>query len=284
MMRWPLRSLALLLLILPTLPTSLQAQDEPTCPIAIEDVLLQTLEACSGTPRDHLCHSGTAGLPGTAGSFIPLSESNNIASSSEAYSVALVNTSASLPLTLGEQGITFLTLGAVDLENAVLPEQMLAPVEPIAVTTTTASNLRSRPGSNHTVIASVNAGVELMADGLSADGEWLRVTIDDNPAWISRTLVSGAGIDQLPPMQENLRSTMQEFTLNTAEETICDNAPNVLVIQPLHCAASSDHSVPLWMIQPGLATITCCCRQIPPLHLRLYAASLSFLPLMAMHF
>lgn len=205
---------ALTLLILLGFSLAVAGQDDTCQPLA-------ALADCGTVSRESICINGeSSALFGD----INLNQDE----------AALLNISANYPLSIGEQGVLFLVLGDVQLANAVPDSQRFTPVEAVTVTPTTSTNLRSRPSTDDTVLASVNPGVSLPADGISDDGEWLRVAYDGNPAWVYRSLVTGTGIDTLPTIGADARTRMQDFTLITggpeSDESGCGDS---LILQAL---------------------------------------------------
>lgn len=66
-------------------------------------------------------------------------------------------------------------------------------------------NMRGGPGSNFDVVGIFRFDARLLADGQSADGAWLRVTLDDGSfAWVSKSLVSNnPDLAALPVVDQN---------------------------------------------------------------------------------
>lgn len=215
---------------------TLNAQDEDnTCAAIATQIISETLIACSDLGNDAVCTNGVDNLPENTSA---LSEVITLASPSldadaETYGVSVLNTSATLPRITDEQGVVYLLLGDATLTNLVDPGTAFVPADPLPVRTTVSANLRTRPSTNDTVLDSVLRDTELFADGLSADGAWLRVNVDGNPAWISRGLVDGDGVGALPVINPAARALMQDFTLRTAMSDDCAGTLNTLVIQGL---------------------------------------------------
>lgn len=156
----------------------------------------------------------------------------------ETWGVAVLNVQANVPNTLPGQAVTFLLFGDTQIENAVAPEQALLPVNPISVAVRANQdrvNMRSGPGSNFNVIASIPNGTSLEVDGRDETGDWARVTFDDQLGWISVTLIAVSGstsIDSLPVVTDKINTPMQAFYFTTGiGATDCLEAPNLLVIQ-----------------------------------------------------
>jgi hypothetical protein len=151
------------------------------------------------------------------------------------WGVAVMNLQANLPNTLPGQNITFVLLGDVELESAVAPDEAFVPSDGIAVELAVESaNLRSGAGLNFNVIGGVLRGESLSADGLSEDGQWLRVVKNNRPAWLNRALVvDSPEIASLPSLTNALRTPMQAFYLRTGiGEPQCAEAPqDMLLVQ-----------------------------------------------------
>ncbi|MEZ4667104.1 MAG: SH3 domain-containing protein [Anaerolineae bacterium] len=128
----------------------------------------------------------------------------------------------------------FILLGDSQINNDVPPDVSNQSVEPIDVQITTSSNIRSGPTRNANVVRSEPAGTVLQADGLSADGQWVRVAIEGNSiGWIFRDLIRSDGdIDGLPVQGEQPLTPMQAFHLQTnLGDLQCNQAPSALVVQ-----------------------------------------------------
>jgi hypothetical protein len=221
-----------MLLLLLAVPSYAQdTTDDGTCLAFVNETIVTTLDACQGLARESVCTNGAGDLPVDTANLVDVPVLNSPATAGTAYGVSVLNTSATL--TQVDGGVLYMLLGDATLENRVDPENALAVVDPIQVTTTANSNLRSRPSVNDTVLDSVNSGTQLLADGLSADGEWVRVTKDDTPLWISRSLVRAEGLDTLPTITASARSLMQDFALRAPLSSDCTGTVNALVIQAL---------------------------------------------------
>ncbi len=157
-------------------------------------------------PRDHICTENGASVPTTSQSFVEAKSPQDIIN---------VNTSANYSLGLGEQGVELFLMGTASIENTVPPESAFVPAEPVPVISLNSANLRDQPNVTATVMSSVTSGMELLADGISPDGEWLRVVHREQPVWIFRSLVQGENLMQLPIITGDNRTIMQEFRLRT---------------------------------------------------------------------
>jgi hypothetical protein len=151
------------------------------------------------------------------------------------WGVAVMAIQAKLPNTLPGENIKFVLLGDVEVENAVAPENVFVPSEGIEVSLTVENaNLRSGAGLNFNVVGTVQLGEILLADGLSENGQWLRVVKNERPAWLSRSLVAeNPEIANLPVLTDEIMMPMQAFYLRTGiTGQQCIEAPSdVLVVQ-----------------------------------------------------
>ncbi len=239
--------LFMLLLVLAVSPLWSLAQ-EATCP----DVAVKAIQAlgttCDGLDRNSACY-GSKNISATfndnaSASFsnpadrISINDIKTLATSAldtakGEWGIIQMNVQADVPDALSGQGLNFFLLGDATFENIVAPEDVLPPVTPIAVTTRTASNLRSAPGTNTDVIASVPGGAEFSADSLSEGRNWVRVLYQNKTVWVSRDAVDAAGdLNTLPGINIRNRTSMQAFRFQTQTgDPACNEAPSLLLIQ-----------------------------------------------------
>ncbi|MCZ7546951.1 MAG: SH3 domain-containing protein [Anaerolineae bacterium] len=150
-----------------------------------------------------------------------------------AWGIAIMNVQANIPAGLSDQ-VVYMMLGDVTVENAVAPEEALAPVDPVTVTTSAQANLYNAPGKNAAVVGTFPAGSLLEADSVSPDGQWLRVLHVTGVAWVPQEAVeANDAINDLPLIDRNARAPMQSFRLTTGTGTApCVEAIlSVLVVQ-----------------------------------------------------
>jgi len=158
----------------------------------------------------------------------PLDEVNDL------WGIAMMSVQANVPNTLPGQAVIFLLMGDVQVENAVVPENAFEPTDAIPITTLVASsNIRQSPSSSGFVLGVAPLGTEFEADGLSTDTEWVRIIFEDQPAWISRNIISSENsLAALPTISESNQTPMQAFYFSTgAGASTCNEAPNSLMIQ-----------------------------------------------------
>ncbi len=154
----------------------------------------------------------------------------------EQWGVAVMVLQANLPQTLPGQNVTFILMGDTELENAVAPEDAYDPITGIDVTVTypQGAAIRGGPGDNFNTIGGVVVGTIFNTDGLSEDGNWLRIVFEERPAWIRRTVVDPIPeIDTLPVLSNDLHTPMQAFYLRTGiGQPSCNEVPdNSLLVQ-----------------------------------------------------
>ncbi len=132
-------------------------------------------------------------------------------------------------------------VGDVTIENTVPDDQLFNASVTITVQANvsrdTALNLRSGPGTTYLGIGSVSSGTELILNGISPDGAWVRTSHPEIgvPVWVSSALVTpNDNLDALPVIEGLTYTTLQSFNLRTAASAACgaDNPlPSMLVVQ-----------------------------------------------------
>jgi len=221
-----------------------------SCPIIVQTALEAIGSNCGGIERNTACYGysrvGATFSEAVADDFFtkPADEAvlSTVASLTTApldeelqeWGVAVMSVQANIPDSLPGQAVRFILLGNAEMENAVAPPSDQPTAPPINVSVTTSANIRSGPTRNANVIAGAPAGTSLVADGLSEDAEWLRVTVSETViGWINRTLVTSSGdIDSLPVVTGVPQTPMQAFRLKTGvNELTCADAPSMLVVQ-----------------------------------------------------
>lgn len=228
----------------------LAQSDAGTCPALVEQALSELGQNCDLLDRNSACYgynrvdatfhqSETEDFFSKPADRSRLTNLETIATApldvnEEFWGIAVLNVQANVPNTLPGQAVTYILLGDVEVENAVAPEDAVTVTEPITITSAIAANVRSAPTTNANVIGSVPPGTELSADGLSADGNWLRVLYKSGPGWMSREVIqTGADVNTLPVISRESRSPMQSFYFTTGVgDPACNAAPpSLLVVQ-----------------------------------------------------
>ena len=222
---------------------------QATCPDLVQRALLAVNENCDDVERNSACYGYnlvSAGFvedvpedffiaPADRAEVVLLETLGTSAMDvdNDIWGVALMNLQANIPNTIPGQNVKFVLIGDTIIENDVQPDEAHTPVDPLDATTINRMNVRSGASTNFNVIAVVDAGVALPADGISPDGDWLRVVHNGAIGWVSRGLVTGDGLDDLPVLDTNTRLPMQAFYLRTGiGEVQCAEAPqDVLLVQ-----------------------------------------------------
>jgi hypothetical protein len=231
-------------------PLALAQSDAGVCPALVEQALSELGENCDLLNRNSACYGynrvdATFHETETEDFFSEPADRSELANlqsiatapldvNQEFWGIAVMNVQANVPNTLPGQAVTFVLLGDVEVDNAVAPEDVAEPTEPVTVTTAIAANIRSGPTPNANVIGSVAEGTELPADGLDSSGTWLRVLFESGPGWISREVVeTEAKVSGLPVITRENRSPMQSFFFTTGVgDPACNAAPpSLLVVQ-----------------------------------------------------
>jgi hypothetical protein len=234
-----------LLVLLP-----MRALMQEVCPPLVEQALTEVGDNCSDISKNAACYGFNRveatfsqsvaeeffSQPADIAEIASLDSINTVPLDTETnvWGVAVMSVQANVPNSLPGQSVRFILLGDVSVENAVPADQALQAAELVNVVTLVSSNIRTRPSRNSNVVTSVPAGTELPADGLSADGAWLRVVANESDlGWISRELIDAAAeLDGLPTISEDSLSPMQAFYFRTGiGQAACNEAPAALVVQ-----------------------------------------------------
>jgi hypothetical protein len=153
------------------------------------------------------------------------------------WGIVTMSVQANLPAALPGQGAVYILLGDVEVENAVPPEETLnLPDSPLSVTTNTDTELHVAPDSNADTAGTVSAGATLQADGISSDGDWLRVYYvaeRQATAWVLLSDVDVSGDESsLPVITPSSKTPMQAFQFSSSlSGGTCQDAPSALVVQ-----------------------------------------------------
>ncbi|MBC7812741.1 MAG: SH3 domain-containing protein [Burkholderiales bacterium] len=236
--------------VVPVSAEQVSAQETGTCPALLEDALAQMNSNCGSMGTNSVCYGyrdvvATFSEPMPDDFFdqpadlAPLEtlaslQTTQFNSEQNQWGVAMLKLRANLPNTLPGQSVIFVLMGDVSLENAVPIDEAFIPPDPLPILSTGSANIRSGPGTNWNVIGSAAAGSELLADGFSADQNWMRVQVDDRYGWVNRALLdlSAPQVEGLPVIDYERRVPMQAFTFQAGiGQPICGQAPNQLLVQ-----------------------------------------------------
>jgi hypothetical protein len=236
----------LLILLSFSVMVTAMAQAE-TCEPAAKAAFEALAQSCASAPGSSACYGSSAGVGtgdgGTAtfakaGDTVPLSslQSVHTTATDSAWGSALLNVQGNVPLAVSEQGLKYILIGGLEVENAVPADSAFTPSQAVTVKTLVAANLRSAPNTDAQVIASAPVGTELKADGISADKSWLRVSGQDIVAWVSRQVVAPTDgkLDDLPKIDSKSLTLMQSIFLRPMGDTAptCGNLPaSTLLVQ-----------------------------------------------------
>ena len=244
-------TLSVLGLLLIVAPSAGMAQtDAGACPMLVNQALTQLGQNCDLLDRNSACYGYNRvdatftqaeaqdffSTPADRTSLDNLQTIETVPLDVEQdfWGIAVLNVQANVPNTLPGQAVTFILLGDVQVENAVSPEDVVQPAEPINITVIVAANIRSAATATANLIGSVPVGTQLPADGLSPDGQWLRILFNSGPGWISRELVDlSTDVSSLPVIDKESRTPMQAFYFTTGfGDPSCNEAPpSLLVVQ-----------------------------------------------------
>jgi hypothetical protein len=240
-----------LLLITPSLIQAQQIGDE-TCTALVKQALDAVGNSCTEMDRNNACYgynlvsaqfaeetaSENFSVPSDRTGLTNLTNIQTAALDAEleTWGIAVMNVQANVPGSLPGQAVVFLLLGDVGVENQVDPADAILPTEPTNVTAVVNANARSIPSTTGQIVGSISNGDQLQADGLNFDKTWVRVLLNDLPAWIRGDLLQPENADALnalPIVDGKNYTPMQAFKVRTSfGSPQCDEAPpSVLVVQ-----------------------------------------------------
>jgi hypothetical protein len=236
---------ASVLLLLP-----IHALMQDICPPLVEQALTEVGDNCSDLTKNAACYGFNRveatfsqsvaddffSEPADMADIVSLNSINTVPLDPQTnlWGVAVMSIQANIPNSLPGQSVRFIMLGDVTVDNAVPADQALQAAEPVQVVTLVNANVRTRASKNSNIITSVSAGTELSADGISQDGAWLRVVVNDTAlGWLSRDLIDpSAELGALPTISADSQSPMQAFYFHTGVgQPSCNEAPSALVVQ-----------------------------------------------------
>ncbi len=237
----------------------IQAQDTPTCPSFVQTVFQQLGNNCVNVTEGSACFGNpnittsffdqsTATAfekPGDRIDLAPVSSIQTYALNlnKNKWGIALLNTQANLPKALNSKGVAMIAIGNVRVENAVSPKNqlMLPDVSATVQSGKNGADLYNIPFGFKTAsvpFGHISEDTTLQADGISADGKWLRVLamhaeeyFQSPNAWVKITELSKTpNLKNLPIIQPDSFTPMQSIQLETGiESTACDTAPTSML-------------------------------------------------------
>lgn len=231
--------------------TRSSAAQENTCSSVVEAAIAAMGENCGSLSRNNACYgynnvsaTFTEAVaddfftqPSDQAGLITLQtiESAPLDTTINQWGVAVMSVQANIPNTLPGQAVKFILMGDAQVTNGVPPEAALQPGgEPVSLTVSVASNIRTRPTTNSNVAGSVSSGAVLPADAISPDGEWFRVAFNETKVgWINRQLVTPQGdVSTLPVVSPESQTPMQAFYVTTSiGAPSCNEAPSLVMVQ-----------------------------------------------------
>ncbi|NDJ75627.1 MAG: hypothetical protein GYB65_05160 [Chloroflexi bacterium] len=230
-----------------------QAQGPPTnesCTELVQQAVLELASNCAAARRNTACYgfpqveatsadqldSSSFGTPGDTVDLANLAaiRTSPLEVEAEEWGLALMKVQANVPGGLPDQNATYLMVGEVEVVNVVALDVALSTPDLVRVTVSDQNQVRSVPGDDALAVGLVLSGTVLQADGISPDGDWLRVLYDDRAAWVAAEHVnSREELDSLPVITRGSRTPMQSFMLHTGWNPVnCqEELPDMLVVQ-----------------------------------------------------
>jgi len=227
------------------------AQNDPSCPEIVELALQTTTNACAETGRNQACYGNltleaqlqtdTADFKfDTTGDRVDIAAIQSVRLSSlsltdHTWGVALMKIQAKLPDTLPGQNVTLLMFGNVAIDNAV------EPLTTLSMTASQNANVRARPTTEGSILASLSRGADVTANGRLEDGSWIRIQLPDDShsvGWVSAQLLQSDGdVNTLLAVEASAQvyGPMQSFYFTSRTgDAACAEAPDsgILIQSP----------------------------------------------------
>lgn len=271
-------AIPILLIIFLLASGSSAAQEAGSCPAQAEAAFSQLALNCANLGGNHACYGASAVTavfdpgaeaddsaftqPGDRADLFDLQSLQTSAFdlSARTWGIAMLNVQGNLPLTVPPPGLVFVMLGDVTLTNGVSRDAALrALAAPLAVTVGQGLDAYAAPPIGNSAaqpIAAFPANSALQLDGVTPDGQWLRVAqpADGIPfAWVNAGIVwkrqtslaaPDAAAKGLPVIEPGARGPMQTFFLRTGiEAPLCDAVPPSLLYVQLPDGVAADITV-----------------------------------------
>ncbi len=194
---------SILLLLFSILVLPVAAAD---CPSIVKTALDATNQVCSTIGRNQACYGNIklSAEPQADVASFTFSKPGDMAdiggmksitltpldATADTWGVALMKVQANLPDTLPGQNVSFILFGDVQIDNAVG-----AVPATLTVSAKQTINVREQPSKTGKLVSPLKPGTNLVADGISEDGAWLRIHNDDSSiqGWVSTTIVTVTG-------------------------------------------------------------------------------------------
>ncbi len=248
-MRWHLMLLMSVLLLLLAVFSGVASAQDDICPILVQDALEQMGDNCGGLGRNSACYGFTrvdsTFMTEQAEDFFtaPADQAalGQLATIStrpldlelDQWGIAVMSVQANVANALPGQAVVFMLMGDTEVTNEVDPATAVGVVEPASVLLQSDTRIFSGPDRSTNVLTTIDGGSTLLADGVSVDGDWLRVSTDRGLGWVRReTIGSGAELTGLPAIDGSEQTPMQAFQVRTAFNDLnCSEAPSLLAVQ-----------------------------------------------------
>lgn len=155
------------------------------------------------------------------------------------WGLAALKVQANIPRGLelptpADAGVLFLLYGEAEVESAVPDDMLFIPVdEPLAVSVAAATDIKAEASAAAETLGSAAAGTNLLADGVSPDGDWVRVAYEMQAGWVLLADLAAVDVSGLPEIGPDSLSPMQAFYLRTGSRALqCNQAvPAMLLMQ-----------------------------------------------------
>lgn len=246
-----------------------------TTQIVQEDVFVEPSERVSLLDMEEL----TALESLSTGEFV-LDRDNDSEDESQ-WGLAMLEVPANLPQQLEQNTAVYIVFGGARIENAVYPEASVKLSEaPVAITVNANTSVFGSPeGLGYPIPDDIvgTASGELEADGISPDGNWLRVFFsyerqfgERSTAWVRvEDLAETGDFESLAVMGPESYTAMQSFYLsNVFNRPECEQVPAAGVMVQGPSEIETDFTIDN---MPVRLTSTAYFRQISALRLQVFA-------------
>lgn len=229
------------------------------CPAIAQTILAQVDSLCNNLGRNQVCYGGgdidVTFIDGTenvkfdtAGDRVNIDSISNISIKTintnfeevpdSLSGMIILNLQANLPNTLPGQSVTFLVAANyLAPYSSNLDDALILPEDYIQLSTTVESEVRFSPNNEAGIGNPIEANVQVLVDGISSDGQWLRIRHFRHPvsAWIPRHVIENVDLlSQLPSISyfnAGAPSTLAYALTTNIAGVGCDSVPSTLSIR-----------------------------------------------------
>jgi hypothetical protein len=215
------------------------------CPELVQTALEAAEAQCAAAGRNQICYGHTAltveAQPdATNFAFETIGDITDVAAiqrlqlagldaKSGIWGVVLMKLQANIPNTLPGQNVTVMLFGDSEIRNAASSvAEQVPPEQERTVNASQSINVRELPSTAGRVLGSIAPTTAVTATGRTADSQWIRVRFGEQTGWVSASLLSGADITELMPVEPDAPQfgPMQAFYFTTGiGQTNCDEVP-----------------------------------------------------------